>query len=49
MTWCVIKFTIKTHDSESQGQKKGGCTQRMSELFAGSTPLKLVKTLNKPP
>ena len=40
---------IKTHDSESQGQEEAARTQRMSELFTGSSTLKLVNTLNKPP
>ena len=37
-----------THDSESRGQEAGH-TQRTSESFTGSTALKLVNTLNKPP
>ena len=40
---------IKTHDSESRGQEEAGRTPRMSELFTGSTALKLVNALNKPP
>ena len=40
---------IKTHDSESRGQEEAGCTRRTSELFTGSTALKIVNTLNKPP
>ena len=40
---------IKTHDSESRGQEEAGCTRRMSVLFTGSTAVKLVNALNKPP
>ena len=40
---------IKTHDSESRGQEEAGCMQRMSELFTGSTTVKLANALNKPP
>ena len=40
---------IKTHDSESQGQEEAGRTRQTSELFTGSTALKLVNALNKPP
>ena len=40
---------IKTHDSESRGQEEAGRTQRTSELFTGSTTMKLVNALNKPP
>ena len=40
---------IKTHGSESRGQEEAGCTQRMSELFTGSTGLKCVNALNKLP
>ena len=40
---------IKTHDSESRGQEEAGRTRRTSELFTGSTALKLVNALNKPP
>ena len=40
---------IKTHDSELRGQEEAGCTWQMSELFTGSTSLKFVNTLNKPP
>ena len=32
---------IKTHNSESRGQEETGCTQRTSELFTGSTAVKL--------
>ena len=42
-------YYIKTHDSESRGQEEAGHMQRMSELFTGSTALKLGKALNKPP
>ena len=42
-------LSIKTHNSESQDQKEAGCTQRMSELFTGSTTLKFVNALNKLP
>ena len=38
---------IKTHDSESRGQ--AGRTQQTSELFTGSTTMKFVNALNKPP
>ena len=38
---------IMTHDSESQGQEEAGCMQQTSELFTGSTTLKLVNALNK--
>ena len=40
---------IKTHDSESRGQEEAGRTRRMSVLFTGSTALKFVNALNKPP
>ena len=40
---------IKAHNSELRGQEEAGCTQRTSELFTGSTTLKLVNVLNKPP
>ena len=40
---------IKTHDSESRGQEEAGRTRRRSELFTGSTAVKFVNTLNKPP
>ena len=45
----IVIFLIKTHDSESQGQEEAGRTRRMNELFTGSTSLKLVNALNKPP
>ena len=41
--------TIKTHDSESRGQEEAGRTRRMSLLFTGSTAVKFVNALNKPP
>ena len=34
---------------ESRGQEEAGCTRRTSELFTGSTAMKLVYALNKPP
>ena len=40
---------IKTHDCELRGQDEAGCTQQTSELFTGSTALKLVNALNKLP
>ena len=40
---------IKTHNSESRGQEEAGRTQRTSELFTGSTTLKLANALNKLP
>ena len=40
---------IKTHDSELRGQEEAGRTRRMSVLCTGSTALKLVNALNKPP
>lgn len=40
---------MKTHDSESRGQEEAGRTQQTSELFTGSTAVKLAKALNKPP
>ena len=39
---------IKTHDSESRGQEEAR-TRRMSVLFTGSTDVKIVNALNKPP
>ena len=44
-----IKVGIKTHDSESRGQEEAGRTRRMSVLFTGSTGVKIVNALNKPP
>ena len=40
---------IKTHDSELQGQEEEGRARRTSELFTGSTAVKLVNALNKLP
>ena len=40
---------IKTHDSELRGQEEAGRTQRTSKLFTGSTAVKFVNALNKPP
>ena len=44
-----LMIIIKTHDSESRGQEEAGRTRRMSVLFTGSTAMKLVNALNKPP
>ena len=41
--------TIKTHGSESWGQEEAGRTRRTSELLTGSTTVKFVNALNKPP
>ena len=38
----------QTHDSESRGQEAGR-TRQTSELFTGSTALKLENALNKLP
>ena len=47
---CSASFRdIKTHDSESRGQEEAGRTRRMSVLLTGSTAVKLVNALNKPP
>ena len=46
--WLKIQ-DIKTHDSESRGQEEAGRTRRMNVLFTGSTALKFVNALNKPP
>ena len=40
---------IKTHNSESRGQEETGHMRRMSELFTGSTAVKFVNALIKPP
>ena len=40
---------IKVDGSESQGQEEAGHTRQTSELFTGSTAVKFVNTLNKPP
>ena len=45
----MLKYFIKTHDSESRGQEEAGRTRRMSVLFTGSTAVKFVNALNKPP
>ena len=45
----MLDHLIKTHDSELRGQEEAGRMQRTSELFAGSTTVKLVNALNKPP
>ena len=42
-------MSINTHDSESRGQEEAGRTRRMSVLFTGSTAVKFVDALNKPP
>ena len=42
-------MSIKTHGSESRGQEEAGHMQQTSELFTGSTTLKLVNALNKLP
>ena len=49
MTRFVEKGLIKTHGSESRGHEEAGRTRRMSELFTGSTAVKFVNALNKPP
>ena len=40
---------IKTHGSESRGQEEAGCMRQTSKLFTGSTAVKFVNALNKPP
>ena len=40
---------VKTHDSESWGQEEAGHTRQTNELFTGSTGMKFVSALNKPP
>ena len=45
----LLSFLIKTHDSESRGQEEAGRMRRMSVLFTGSTAVKFVNALNKPP
>ena len=45
---CISQY-IKTHDSELRGQEDAGRTRRMSVLFTGSTAVKFVDALNKPP
>ena len=61
LTFCFLVITsslwqylvkadiIKTHDSESRAQEETGRTRRMSVLFTGSTGVKFVNALNKPP
>ena len=44
-----LKLYIKTHDSEPRGQEEARCMRRTSGLFTGSTALKLVNALDKPP
>ena len=45
----LVYIHIKTHNSESRGQEEAGRTRRMSVLFTGSTTVKFVNALNKPP
>ena len=45
----IYSITNKTHNSESRGQEQAGHMRQMSELFTGSTALKLVNALNKLP
>ena len=45
----MITYGIKTHDSELRGQEEAGRMRQMSELFTGSTALKLVNALNNLP
>ena len=49
MTQETTGIYVKIHDSESRGQEEAGRMRRTSELFTGSTTLKLVNALNKPP
>ena len=49
ITYSAIYVYIKTHDSESRGQEEAGRMRRMSVLFTGSTGVKFVNALNKPP
>ena len=47
---CQYRYhQIKTHDSELRGQEEAGRMRQTSELFTGSTALKLLNALNKPP
>ena len=46
---CPNYSYIKTHNSESRGQEEASRTRRMSVLFTGSTGVKFVNALNKPP
>ena len=49
-TYFTLNLTyIKTHVSELRGQEEAGRTRRMSVLFTGSTGVKFVNALNKPP
>ena len=48
-SYVALNEHIKTHDSESRGQEEAGHTRRMSVLFTGSTDVKFVNALNKPP
>ena len=44
------KIDIKTHGSESRGQEEAGLHDKpVSYFFIGSTAVKLVNALNKPP
>ena len=47
--YILIILNIKTRDSESRGQEEAGRTRRVSVLFTGSTGVKFVNALNKPP
>ena len=55
LTRCTQRYSlnhysnIKTHDSESRGQEEAGRTRRTSVLFTGTTGVKFVNALNKPP
>ena len=40
--------TTKTSDIK-EGQEEAGCMRQTSELFTGSTAVKIVNALNKPP
>ena len=42
-------LSIKTHDSELQGQEEAGRTRQTSELFTRSTALKFENAVTKPP
>ena len=45
-----IHMYIKSHGSESRGQEEAGLhNEPVSYVFTGSTAVKLVNTLNKPP
>ena len=48
---CMHAYTyIKTHGSELRGQEEAGlCDEPVSYIFTGSTAVKLVNALNKPP